>query len=258
MTTDRGRSANGHRPEAVELRLDNVSLRYGGVIACRDVSFSVRAGGFLSLVGPSGCGKSSLLRIVAGLTPPTSGAVSTEPAARRGDIGIVFQDPTLLAWRDARGNVELPLQLQGVPPKARAAAAESILNTVGLGDALTRLPRQLSGGMKMRAALARAAVCEPKLMLMDEPFAAVDEMTRERLQHLIVDMWLDRHFTAIFVTHSVREAVFISERVGVMTPAPGRLAHVIDVPLPYPRNDSVRTSEEFNTAVRMVLDALHS
>jgi NitT/TauT family transport system ATP-binding protein len=255
---DSGTLVNGHRPAGVELRLDRVSLGYaGGVVACREVSLSVRAGGFFCLVGPSGCGKSSLLRMVAGLTTPSSGAVSTEPALRRGDIGIVFQDPTLLAWRDARSNVELPLQLQGIPQKARTSAAESILRTVGLGDALTRLPRQLSGGMKMRVALARAAVCEPKVMLLDEPFAAVDEMTRERLQRLIVDMWLDRQFTAIFVTHSVREAVFVSERVGVMTPAPGRLSHVIDVPLPFPRDDSVRTSAEFNTTVRVVLDALH-
>ena len=248
-----------HSATGVELRIADVSLAYRAeALAISHLSLSLSSGEFFSLVGPSGCGKSSLLRVVAGLSVPTAGTVAMEPELSHGELGIVFQDPTLLAWRDARRNVELPLELQKVPKRVRAQAADAVLSSVGLGDAVNRLPRELSGGMRMRVALARAAVCQPKLMLLDEPFAAVDEMTRERLQLLVMDMWMERRFTAIFVTHSVREAVFLAERVGVMTAAPGQLCQVIDVPLPFPRDDSVRTSPVFNDTVRLVTGALQT
>ncbi len=241
----------------LEVGIDNLSLRYGtGGLAIKKLSLGLRSGEFFSLVGPSGCGKSSLLRIVAGLTELTTGRCTIQPTPRKGEVGVVFQDATLLPWRSARRNVELPLELQGVAERRRADAALAMLERVGLGDTPDRLPRELSGGMRMRVALARAAVCRPRLMLLDEPFGALDEMTRERLQVLVMNMWMASGFSAIFVTHSIREAVFLGQRVGVMTGGPGELRAVVDVPLPFPRDDEMRTGQVFNETVREVTDAL--
>lgn len=242
----------------VAVAIRDLSIRYpNGVIAAQRVSLNMRSGEFLSLVGPSGCGKSSLLRVVAGLLKPKDGRVSMAPALARGEVGVVFQDATLLPWRSAQRNVELPLELQGVAKDVRAKAALEMLSHVELGDAAGRLPRQLSGGMKMRVALARAAVCQPRLMLLDEPFGALDEMTRQRLQHLVLRMWMEERFTAAFVTHSISEAVFLGERIGVMVGAPGELREIIDVPLPFPRTEEMRTEKPFNDISRAVVEALH-
>jgi NitT/TauT family transport system ATP-binding protein len=242
----------------VNLGLRDLSIRYpNGVVAAQRVSLDLQSGEFVSLVGPSGCGKSSLLRVLAGLLKPNGGRMDMVPAPTRREVGIVFQDATLLPWRSAQANVELPLELQGVPKATRAAAAREMLEHVGLGHAADRLPRQLSGGMKMRVALARAAVSQPRLMLLDEPFGALDEMTRERLQHLVMRMWMEQRFTAVFVTHSISEAVFLGERIGVMCRAPGELETVVDVPLPFPRTEEMRTEKPFNDVARAVVAALH-
>lgn len=243
----------------VALGIRDLSIGYpNGVTAARTVTLDLQSGEFLSLVGPSGCGKSSLLRVVGGLLEPKGGRMSMVPPPARGEVGVVFQDATLLPWRTAMGNVELPLELQGVPKEVRAKAALDMLAHVGLGDAAGRLPRQLSGGMKMRVALARAAVCQPRLMLLDEPFGALDEMTRQRLQHLVMRMWLEEGFTAVFVTHSISEAVFLGQRIGVMCRTPGELPAVIDVPLPFPRTEEMRTEKPFNDVARAVVEALHT
>ena len=201
-------------------------------------SLDLAAGEVVAVVGPSGCGKSTLLRIVAGLATPTTGAIDA-PAAR---IGVVFQQPTLLPWRTVRRNVSRPLDLRGVRDDASVDAA---LHDVGLGDAHDKLPRQLSGGMQMRTAVARALVDRPELVLLDEPFAAVDEMLRERLNDLFLRLRDSRGFSAIFVTHSVAEAVFVSDRVAVMSPRPGRVAGVVDVPFGRTRQSDLRYAPEF-------------
>jgi NitT/TauT family transport system ATP-binding protein len=231
-----------------------------GVVALDGFDLSVRPGEFLTLLGPSGCGKSTALRILAGLSEPTSGAVewSRPDGARTGtsrDIGFVFQEPTLMPWASVEANVGLPLRLQGLAAAARPRVGAA-LERVGLTGFARSYPRELSGGMKMRASIARALVTEPKLLLMDEPFAALDEITRFRLNNDLLDLWHTLGKTVVFVTHSVFESVYLSSRIIVMSPRPGRVFREVTIGAPYPRDELFRTSAEYAGWCRLVSQAL--
>ena len=245
------------------VELSRVSKAYAnGTVALRDVNLTVRRGEFISLVGPSGCGKSTILRIVAGLGPTSAGEVRVgglppERARHENrDMAFVFQDATLLPWRTVQANVALPLQLSGMGKEERLQRTAAALQTVGLGDVAREYPRQLSGGMKMRVSIARALVAKPQLMLMDEPFGALDEITRQRLNVELLRVVEMAGWTVLFVTHNVFEAVFLSSRVVVMSPRPGRIVADIPIDLPYPREPALRTSLEFNMTASRVLAAL--
>jgi NitT/TauT family transport system ATP-binding protein len=233
-----------------------------GTIALHDVNLQIEQGEFISFVGPSGCGKSTILRMVAGLGDPSSGTLevlgTTAKNAREenNEVAFVFQDATLLPWRSVIDNVVLPLELRGVPKQDQQKEAMRVLEMVGLKDHVKALPRQLSGGMKMRVSIARALAAKPKLLLMDEPFAALDEITRQNLQNELLKIWKQEGLTVLFVTHNVFEAVFLSTRIAVMTPRPGKIATVINVPLPYPREETFRTTHEFSDLVAQVSSAL--
>lgn len=245
------------------VRMGQLSKVYpNGTVAVSDVNLTINEGEFLCFVGPSGCGKSTIFKMITGLSGPTGGTLEvmgTTPkqARKQSDTAFVFQDHTLLPWSSVIDNVALPLALRGVSRKERYLEAERVLELVGLKDYMKSMPRQLSGGMKMRASIARALVSKPKLLLMDEPFGALDEITRQTLQFELLDLWnKDKEMTILFVTHNVFEAVFLSTRVAVMTPRPGKIAAVIDVPVPFPRDESFRTTPEFGQLVRSVSDAL--
>ena len=216
-----------------------------GVEALADVSLDVRAGEFLSVLGPSGCGKSTLLRLIAGLAEPTTGTIEWSDDGGRADLGFVFQEPTLMPWATALANVALPLKLRGVARSEREARAAEALDNVGLKGFERVWPRELSGGMKMRVSLARALVVEPRLLLMDEPFAALDEITRHRLNDDLLELWHKSRVTVVFVTHSVFESVFLSQRIVVMSARPGRVSAELAVTTPYPRSQAFRTSAEY-------------
>ena len=221
-----------------------------GVRALQPISLAVREGEFTSIIGPSGCGKSTLLRLVAGLTQPTRGSVRLWPDASTGsDEGrrqaFVFQSATLMAWSDLEKNVRLPLELEGVDAAHAAARVDRALALVGLKDFRRAYPRQLSGGMQMRASIARALVTEPSLLLMDEPFGALDEITRGRLDRELVDLWSRQALTIVFVTHSIYEAVFLSTRVLVMSARPGRIIGEVAIDAPQPRGDDFKVSEPY-------------
>ena len=205
----------------------------GGVQALDDLSFAIQTGEFVSLLGPSGCGKSTALRLAAGLLTPDAGAV-TFPHGKP-EIGFVFQEPTLMPWADALTNTRLPLVLKSMPRREANARAAAALARVGLAGFERALPRELSGGMKMRVSIARALVAQPKLLLLDEPFAALDEITRNRLGDDLLRLWREDGLTVLFVTHSVSESAYLSERVLVMAPRPGRIA--ADIALPHSRDD---------------------
>jgi len=238
-------------PAIVSLR--NVGKTYdSGTAALAGFDLDVRAGEFVSLLGPSGCGKSTALRIVAGLGEPTQGAVERPP----GRMGFVFQEPTLMPWANVAANVRLPLRLARVDETQSRTAVTRTLARVGLTEFAGAYPRELSGGMKMRASIARALVTEPQLLLMDEPFAALDEITRFKLNNDLLKVWQELRRTVIFVTHSVFESVYLSQRVVVMTPRPGRVFAEIDVDAPYPRDERFRTSPEYAAACRQVAEAL--
>jgi NitT/TauT family transport system ATP-binding protein len=280
---DFGRSAGGEMPTAAALQkarpsarppapvgragarlvaLRNVSKVFSnGTVALQDLSLGIGGGEFLSLLGPSGCGKSTALRIIAGLGEPTSGAVdwSGEPEAGRpkGEIGFVFQEATLMPWSTVFGNVFLPLRLQGVSRRAARSAVMEALAMVGLEGFAEAYPRELSGGMKMRVSIARALVTKPKLLLMDEPFAALDEITRFKLNNDLLHLWERFGWTVVFVTHSVFESVYLSQRIVVMAARPGRVVEEISVDAPYPRDDDFRTSALYNDNCRRVSGALH-
>jgi NitT/TauT family transport system ATP-binding protein len=229
-------------------RLDDVSFAYdSGTVALENVSCDVRRGEFLSLIGPSGCGKSTILRLLSELSSPSSGSI--EWAKRDGGgshaVSVVFQDATLLPWRSSLSNVGLPLELAGVGRKERQTIAREALERVGLGSHVDALPRELSGGMRMRVSIARALVGKPDLLVMDEPFGALDAITRERLQEELLQIWAAADCTVVFVTHSVDEAVFLSSRIAVMTPRPGRIERVFDIEMPSPRKPEIRNSDEF-------------
>jgi NitT/TauT family transport system ATP-binding protein len=231
---------------AIAARLRGVTKTYAnGVTALGPIDLSVRHGEFVSLLGPSGCGKSTALRVIAGLSPPTSGllevAGATSRATRRRSIGFVFQEPTLMPWATVRDNVFLPLRLMKESRADARARVNDVLANVGLSDFADVYPRQLSGGMKMRVSLARALVTDPELLLMDEPFAALDEITRFRLNNDLLELWRRLRKTIVFVTHSVFESVYLSQRVIVMTPRPGRIGAEFVI-------EETGRSEEFRTS----------
>lgn len=235
----------GHEPDRVE--------------ALRDISLQVMSGEFISLIGPSGCGKSTLLRLVGDLTAPTTGEllINGKPATRARtdrDYGIVFQKATLLDWRTVSKNIELPLELMGIDEREERAAR--MLDLVQLGEFGEHYPWQLSGGMQQRVAIARALAFSPSLLLMDEPFGALDEMTRELMQQEVLRIWAETETTVVFVTHSIPEAVFLSTRVIVMSPRPGQISEVIDIGLAHPRDEETRESAEFYAKVTEVRAAL--
>jgi NitT/TauT family transport system ATP-binding protein len=227
---------------AAEIDLRAVSVRFEGLAgemaALADLSLSVPAASFTVVIGPNGCGKSTLLRLVAGLIEPSSGSVSvggTPPRAGAGQVGIAFQQPRLLPWRSLVDNVAMPLEVRGVNESERRARALVALERVGLVDAAALRPRELSGGMAQRAGLARALIGDPAVLLLDEPFSALDALSRETFDAELQRLWLDRRRTMVLVTHSVSEAVMLADRVAVLTPRPGRLARLVSVDLPRPR-----------------------
>jgi NitT/TauT family transport system ATP-binding protein len=230
-----------------------------GTVALKGLDLEVRAGEFLSLLGPSGCGKSTALRIIAGLTEPTQGAVEweTPSIARKGSrIGFVFQEPTLMPWTTVFNNVRLPLKLAGTSADGVATRVNAALERVGLQKFAGAYPRELSGGMRMRVSIARALVTEPALLLMDEPFAALDEITRFKLNDDLLAMWQAMRTTVVFVTHSVFESVYLSSRIAVMAARPGRIFTELKVDAPYPRDGNFRTSAEYAASCRRTSEAL--
>ena len=240
-------------PADAMLELAGVGRTFAdGTAAVRDLDLRVRRGEFVSVVGPSGCGKSTLLRLVSGLESATTGTVHVAPCR----LGYVFQDPTLLPWRTVSRNVELLAELEGIPRAERRRRVERVLDLVGLTGFDRARPAALSGGMRMRASLARSLVLEPELFLLDEPFGALDELTRERLNDELVDLFTRGAFTALFVTHSVAEAVFLSTRVVVMSGRPGRIVAEIPVPWEFPRPPELRFESDFAHLVGQVSEAL--
>lgn len=240
------------------IELAGIGKTYGsGTVALGGVDAAIREGGFVSLVGPSGCGKSTLLRIVAGLVAPDKGALSWPASGTRpSDIGFVFQDATLMPWARVTENVYLPLKLKGIAKDKAMPRVREALARVGLADFADAFPRELSGGMKMRVSIARALVTEPPLLLMDEPFAALDEFTREKLDDDLVGLWLAHRFTTVFVTHSIYESVYLSERVFVMGARPGRILADIAVDAPFPRGRAFRESQAYVETCAKVSAAL--
>jgi len=231
--------------------------------ALSGIDLTIDRGEFVSLIGPSGCGKSTLLRLIGDLTGPTAGHVEVNgkpaPAARLGrEYGMVFQAPVLFEWRTVEDNVKLPLELLGMDRSERDARAQEMLALVELSDFAHHHPYQLSGGMQQRVAIARALALSPSILLMDEPFGALDEMTRERMNSEVLRIWQQTGTTVVFVTHSIPEAVFLSSRVVVMSARPGRITNVIDVPLPHPRNEVTREDPVYFRVVTEVREALRA
>ena len=243
------------------VRLRAITKVYdNGVAALGPLDLDVAKGEFVSLLGPSGCGKSTALRLIAGLSAPSAGTVNVSHRANRRDgrypIGFVFQEPTLMPWASVRENVRLPLKLSHAPATDADSRIEEALAQVGLSEFADAYPRELSGGMKMRVSLARALVTDPDILLLDEPFAALDEITRFRLNNDLLDLWRTLHKTVIFVTHSVFESVYLSQRVTVMTARPGRLASEFRIDTVEPRGEAFRTSAEYAAYCREVSSAL--
>jgi NitT/TauT family transport system ATP-binding protein len=238
--------------------LRGIGKRFGtGTLALDGFDLDVRAGEFLSLLGPSGCGKSTALRIMAGLSEPTHGTVTWAAGGHaRGNIGFVFQEPTLMPWATVFANVHLPLKLSGADKAAAAPRVMAALAQVGLADFAQAYPRELSGGMRMRVSIARALVTAPRVLLMDEPFAALDEITRFRLNDDLVALWRELRMTVVFVTHSVFESVFLSSRIVVMTGRPGRVSSELAIDAPH-RDAQFRTSAEYAGYCRVASEALH-
>ncbi|RVC21442.1 ABC transporter ATP-binding protein, partial [Mesorhizobium sp. M7A.F.Ca.AU.002.02.1.1] len=222
-----------------------------GVTALSDVDLTIREGDFVSLLGPSGCGKSTALRLIAGLSTPTSGVLDWRGGGSldRSNIGFVFQEPTLLPWANVFDNVWLPLRLKGISHAKATPAVTEMLARVHLTGFENAVPRELSGGMKMRVSIARAMVTKPRVLLMDEPFAALDEITRFKLNNDLLELWQDERFTVVFVTHSVFESVFLSNRVVVMAARPGRVFDELAIEASYPRDEAFRTSPDYAAPV---------
>ncbi|MEP9396129.1 ABC transporter ATP-binding protein [Mesorhizobium sp. KR2-14] len=228
-----------------------------GVTALSDVNLTIGEGDFVSLLGPSGCGKSTALRIIAGLTTPTTGMLDwPRRAGEQASVGFVFQEPTLLPWASVFDNVWLPLRLRGVSRSEAAQAVAKLLERVHLTGFEKAVPRELSGGMRMRVSIARALVTRPRLLLMDEPFAALDEITRFQLNNDLLELWQEERFTVVFVTHSVFESVFLSNRIVVMAARPGRVFEEVAVDAAYPRDEAFRTSPDYAALCRRASDVL--
>ena len=235
------------------LNLRNISMTFpDGTQAVDGVDLTVDRGEFVTIVGPSGCGKSTLLRIISGLQQPTSGSCDVD----RKSLGYVFQDSVLLPWRNVQKNVELNAELLGVPKELRTESAQKAINLVNLNDHVTKFPHQLSGGMKMRCSLARSLVSQPRVFLFDEPFGALDEMTREYMQGELLRICAATGTTVVFVTHSIPEAVYLSNRVVVMSPRPGRITKVVDVSLGGDRSEDTRNRTAFFEAITAVREGL--
>jgi len=239
------------------LELNNIGKTFAeNIVALRDMSLAVHTGDFISLLGPSGCGKSTALRILAGLTEPTVGKVNWHQKPTSGSIGIVFQEPTLMPWATVAKNVWLPYRLHGKSFNKSMAKISHTLELVGLKEFSQSYPRELSGGMKMRVSIARALVTDPKIILMDEPFAALDEITRFKLNNDLLKIREESGSTIIFVTHSVFESVFLSDRIAVMAARPGRIIKELNIDEPYPRDEAFRTSSKYASMCRMTSEAL--
>jgi NitT/TauT family transport system ATP-binding protein len=240
----------------------SVEKRYGfGPPILDHISFTAQRGDFISLIGPSGCGKSTILKLICGLSPITAGEIIVEgmkPEAALEELFFVFQEPTLLPWLTVAKNVELPMKLRGWFPQKRAGIATQSLGLVGLADRADYYPRQLSGGQKMRVSIARALSLSPRILLLDEPFGALDEMTRDHLNEELLAIRQQKAWTAFFVTHSVAEAVFLSNRILVMSANPGRLYREVAVDLPYPRTEETRLSPAYQKLVGEVTKLLRS
>jgi NitT/TauT family transport system ATP-binding protein len=241
-------------PETPAVELRGVSVRFMSerhdVAALADIGFRVAQGGFLTLLGPSGCGKSTLLRVIADIVAPSSGTVRVlgrEPAEarRRREIGFVFQDATLLGWRSVRDNVRLPLEVGPRQRPGEGRGVDELLALVGLTGWEDAFPRELSGGMRQRVAIARALLCGPKVLLMDEPFGALDEITRDRLNEQLLRIWRETATTILFVTHSIHEAAFLGQQVLMLAARPGRVRAVVPVDLPEPRRLAIRDTPAF-------------
>ncbi len=233
----------------------------GQVEALSDIDLIVQPGEFISLIGPSGCGKSTLLRLIGNLLDPSAGQVTVagKPANQARldrEYGMVFQEATLYEWRSVARNVQLPLEIMGRDKSEREQRADTMLELVRLTEFKDHFPWQLSGGMQQRVAIARALSFEPSILLMDEPFGALDEMTRERMQAEVLDIWSKTGTTVVFVTHSIPEAVFLSTRVVVMSPRPGKIADVIEIDLPQPRSEDTREADRFYEKLTEVREAL--
>jgi len=249
VTTDLTATLPRERTDAIALEFTDVTKTFAdGTHALASTSFTVAPGQFVSVVGPSGCGKSTLLRIASGLDAPTTGTVSVD----RNSLGYVFQDPTLLQWRTVRRNVELFAELEGLDRAERARRVTDNVRLVGLEGFEDKYPKQLSGGMKMRASLARSLLMEPAMFLFDEPFGALDEITRADMRYLLLELWQRTGTTVVFVTHSIPEAVFLSDRVVVMAARPGRIAAVEPITLGRPRVPAMEDAPEFHEHVRVL------
>lgn len=241
-------------PRNTEIALEGVEMVYpteaGTVTALTGVSFDIRKGEFISLLGPSGCGKTTLLRIIAGLIQNTGGTVAvagmTPTQAREsGEMGMVFQSAVLYDWRTVIKNVMLPMEIKGVYREEQRQRAEEMLELVGLSKFKNSYPYELSGGMQQRVSIARALATSPNILLMDEPFSALDEFTREKLHDDLLEICHKKHMTIVFVTHNISESVYLSDRVVVMSPHPGRVSAVVDIDLPYPRTPELRETPEY-------------
>lgn len=247
------------------ISIQNVQKIFSGkksrVIALQDINLEIQRGEFVSLIGPSGCGKSTLLRLIGDLTQPTGGelrvnGISASEARTNREYGMVFQQATLYDWRSVQKNVELPLEIAGVDAATRAQKSKAMLDLVQLKGFEQHYPYQLSGGMQQRVAIARALSFDPSILLMDEPFGALDEMTREHIQSEVLRIWQQTHKTVVFVTHSIPEAVFLSTRVVVMSPRPGRITKIINIDLPQPRGFETREDARFFAKITEVREAL--
>ena len=260
-------TAPGQTPRASAgdvISVRRLSLKYGrgatGVLALSDISFKVADGEFIAVVGPSGCGKSTLLKILAGLLPQTEGEASLKGTPIKGprrDIGVVFQSPVLFPWRSVLGNVMLPADVQRLDQAEMKKRALDLINLVGLDGFENRYPRELSGGMQQRVGIVRALIHDPAILLMDEPFGALDAMTRETMNVELQRIWMERRKTVLFITHSTAEAVFLADRVIVMTPRPGKIGDEFTVDLPRPRKLEVMNTEHFGAYVKRVRAALN-
>ncbi|MGE4483676.1 MAG: ABC transporter ATP-binding protein [Oscillospiraceae bacterium] len=236
-----------------EIKIENVSMIYKNdqgkdITALKNVSIDIQKGEFVSLLGPSGCGKTTLLRIIADLLKPTSGSVTVcgqtpEETRLQQKYGFVFQSPVLYEWRTVRSNIRLPLEMMKIPKEEQNSRIDTQLEMIGLKDFESYYPRQLSGGMQQRVGIARALAIQPEILLMDEPFSALDEFTREKLHEDLLRIWNKTNKTVIFVTHNIAESVFLSDRVCVLSPHPGRLSAIVDIDLPRPRTKEIRESE---------------